>query len=107
MMIPIVGPFRSEAAVIIHHAHMGPLTPGAELLRCIDCEDNRLVAARVGTVFAVFELDHPYVVVSHDVVPSIRHDFLPEDSPWAFDVEGRAGRRPRQMQIEDCASTEM
>src|SRR6266851_5294286 len=107
MMIPIVGPFRSEAAVVIHHAHMGALAPGTELLRCIDCEDNRLVAARVATVFAVLELDHPYVVVSHDVVPSICHDFLPEDSPWAFDVESRAAHRSRQMQIEDCTSTEM
>src|ERR1700680_595027 len=81
MVIPIVGPFRLEAAVIIHHAHMGALAPHAELLRGIDCENDRLVATRVGTVFAILELDHPHVAVSHNIVPSPRHDLLPEDLP--------------------------
>jgi hypothetical protein len=52
MMIPIVGPFRSEAAAIIHHAHMDALATPAELLRGIHCEDHRL--SRV---------DHPHVVI--------------------------------------------
>jgi hypothetical protein len=71
MMIPIVGPFGSEVAVIIHHAHMGALAPRAKLLRDIDCEGNRLVAARAGTVFAILELDHPHVVVPYNIVSSI------------------------------------
>jgi hypothetical protein len=53
MMIPIVGPFGLEAA---HHAHMGALTPRTELLCGIDCEDDRLVATRAGTVFAISSL---------------------------------------------------
>ena len=79
MMIPIVGPFGLEAAVIIQHAHMGALAPCAELLCGIDCEDERLVATCAGTVFAIFELDHPHVVVPHNVVSSIRHDLLHEN----------------------------
>src|SRR5437899_5193826 len=101
MMIPIVGPFRSEAAVIVHHAHMGALAPRAKPLRGIDCEDDRLVAARVGTVFAIFELDHPHVVISHNIVPGIRHDSLPEDCPKAVDADGRT------IQIEDYANAKM
>jgi hypothetical protein len=79
MVIPIVGPFGSEAAVIIHNAHMGALASRAQLLRRIDCEDDRLVATRAGTVSAVLQLDHPHVAVSHNIVPGIRHDLLPED----------------------------
>jgi hypothetical protein len=73
MKIPIVGPFGLEAAVIIHHAHMGALTP-----RAVDCEDDRLVATRAGTVFAIFDLDHPHVLVAYNIVSSIRHDLLLE-----------------------------
>src|SRR5215469_1948116 len=79
MMIPIVPPFGLEAAVIIHHAHMGALAPRAELLCGIDCEDDRLVAARAGTVFAIFDLDHPHVLVAYNIVSSIRHDHLHEN----------------------------
>src|SRR5580700_240206 len=78
MMIPIVGPFGLEAAVIIHHAHMGALASCAELLCGIDCEDDRLVATRAGTVFAIFDLDHPHVLVAYNIVSSIRHDLLLE-----------------------------
>ena len=77
MMIQIVGPFRSEAAIIIHHADVGALPPRSEFLRGVDREDNGLVAARVRTGFAILELDHPHVAVAHNIVPSIRHDFSP------------------------------
>src|SRR6266487_5982429 len=79
MMIPIVGPFGLEAAVIIHHAHMGALAPRAELLCSIDCEGDGLVAARAGTVFTIFDLDHPHVLVAYNIVSSIRHDHLHEN----------------------------
>ena len=88
MMIPIVGPFGLEAAVIIHHAHMGALAPRAELLCGIDCEDDRLVAARAGTVFAIFDLDHPYVLVAYNIVSNIRHDHLHENWRRARTADG-------------------
>jgi hypothetical protein len=77
-MIPVVGPFASEAAVIIHHAYMGALAPHAELLRGADGEGDRRVAARAVTVLAIFYLDHPHVVVPYNIVSSIRHILLPE-----------------------------
>jgi hypothetical protein len=79
MMIPIVGPFGLEAAVIIHQTHMGALATPAELLCGIDCEYEGLVAACAGTEFAIFELDHPHVVVPYNIVSSIRHDLLHEN----------------------------
>jgi hypothetical protein len=79
MMIPIVGPFASEAAVIIHLAYMGALAPHAEFLRGADGEGDRLVATRAGTVFAIFDLDHPHVLVAYNIVSSIRHDLLLEN----------------------------
>jgi hypothetical protein len=78
MMILIVGPFASEAAVIIHLAYMGALAPHAELLRSAEGEGDGLVAARIVTVVAIFHLDHPHVVVSYNIVSSIRHILLPE-----------------------------
>jgi hypothetical protein len=69
MMIPIVGPFGLQAAVIIHHAHMSALAAQAELLCGIDCEDNRLVVGHAGTIVAI--LDHPHVVVAYNIVSSI------------------------------------
>src|SRR6266705_742330 len=88
MMIPIVGPFGLEAAVIIRHAHMGTLAPRAELLCGIDCEDDGLVAARAGTVFAIFDLDHPHVLVAYNIVSSIRHDHLHENLGRARTADG-------------------
>src|ERR1700719_1760205 len=95
MMVPIVGPFGLEAAVIIHHAHMGALAPCAELLCGIDCEDERLVAARAGTVFAILELDHPHLLVAYNVVSSIRHDLLLENLviPKTDDANCRSQKR--------------
>jgi hypothetical protein len=47
MMIPIVGQFASEAAIIIQLAYMSALAPHAELLRGADGEGDRPIAARV------------------------------------------------------------
>src|SRR6266513_1458595 len=57
----------------------GRTRPRSELLCGIDCEDDRLVAARAGTVFAIFDLDHPHVLVAYNIVSSIRHDHLHEN----------------------------
>src|SRR5947209_3230639 len=43
------------------------------------CRYEGLVAARAGTEFAIFELDHPHVVVPYNIVSSIRHDPLHEN----------------------------
>jgi hypothetical protein len=69
MMIPIAGPFASEAAVIIHLAYMSALAPHAELLRGAHREGDRLVTARAVTI----ELDPPHLVVTYDIVPGVRH----------------------------------
>ena len=70
-MIPMVGPFGLEAALIIHHAYVGALAPRGELLCGVDCEDDRLAAVRPATVIVTVGLDHPYVVVTYNVVSSV------------------------------------
>jgi hypothetical protein len=79
-VIPIVGPFGSEAAVIIHRAYMGALAPHAKLLRCADRQRNCPVAARAATMFAIFRLNHPDFMVPYNIVSDIRHILLPESS---------------------------
>jgi hypothetical protein len=74
MMVPIAGPFASEAAVIIHLAYMGALAPHAELLRGAHGKGDRLVTARAVTI----ELDPPHLVVTYDIVPGVRHVLLLE-----------------------------
>jgi hypothetical protein len=74
MMIPIASPFASEAAVIIHLAYMSALAPHAELLRGAHREGDRLVTARAVTI----QLDRPHLMVTYDIVPSVRHVLLLE-----------------------------
>jgi hypothetical protein len=77
-MSPIVGPFASEAAVIIHFAYVGALAPHTQPLRGAHGENERLVAARAPIGFAFFHIDHPHVAVPYNIVSSIRHILLPE-----------------------------
>jgi hypothetical protein len=79
-VIPVVGPFGSETAVIIHGAYMGALAPHAKLLRSADRQRDRPVAARAVTIFAIFRLNHPDVMVPYNIVSDIRHILLPESS---------------------------
>lgn len=72
-----VGPFWSNAAIIVHHANVDTLALPAELLRSVDREDHCLLTAAVWTQSVGFVIDHPRVVVSHNIVPRIRHDLLP------------------------------
>ena len=76
MMIPIASPFGSEAAVTVDHTDMGALALTAEFSGGIDREKHRLDIASLETTFFLFGIDHPDVVVSYDIVPSIRHSLL-------------------------------
>jgi hypothetical protein len=69
--ISIVAPFASQAAIIIEHAYVGPLSPHAKLLRSSDREKGRVAAVPILTVFSVLGLDHPHVVIPYDVVSTI------------------------------------
>ena len=44
-----VGPFWSNAAIIVHHANVDTLALPAELLRSVDREDHCLLTAAVWT----------------------------------------------------------
>jgi hypothetical protein len=79
-VISIVGPFGSEAAVIIHRAYMGALAPHAKLLRSADRQRDRPVAARAVTMLAIFHLNHPDVTIPYNVVSDMRHILLPKSS---------------------------
>ena len=76
--IPIVGPFESETAVIIHDAYMGTLTPHAKLLRSADRQRGRSAPARAVTMFAIFRLNHPDVMIPYNIVLDMRHILLPK-----------------------------
>jgi hypothetical protein len=78
-VIPIVGPFESETAVIIHHAYMGTLAAPAKLLRSADRQRGRSATARAVT-FAIFRLNHPDVMIPYNIVLDMRHILLPESS---------------------------
>jgi hypothetical protein len=56
ILILVVGPSTSEAAVIIHLADMGALPPHAQPLRGPDGDGNRLVVAPWLIGLAVFRL---------------------------------------------------
>jgi hypothetical protein len=74
--LSIVAPFASQAAITIEHTYVGALSPHPKLLRSSDREWDRLVAALVLTIFSIFELDHPHIVVPYDVILRRRHGFL-------------------------------
>src|SRR6516225_8295586 len=74
--ISVVAPFASQAAVIIEHAYVGTLSPHPELLRSSDSKRGRLLAAFVLTIFGIFKLHLPHIIVPYDVVSRIRNRFL-------------------------------
>ena len=64
-------PFWSKAAVIVHDANMGTLALLAEPLRGVDREVHCRLSAGARTQFANFVIDHPRVVVPHNIVACI------------------------------------
>src|SRR5260370_349681 len=72
-----VAPLRSELTVVAHHANVSALPLVPELAGGIEREAHRVVMTGIGAIMFVFELDHPSVVIPHDIVPSIRHGLLP------------------------------
>jgi len=75
-MAAAVAPFRSEPTVVAYHADVSTLTLIPEFAGGIEREAHRVVMAGIGAIVFIFELDHPPVVIHHDIIPGIRHGLL-------------------------------
>ena len=82
---------------------MGTLTPHAKFLRSADRQRGRSAPARAVTMFAIFRLNHPDVMIPYNIVLDMRHILLPKsprrlmldlncDARWDIVRRGRGSR---------------
>jgi len=76
MAVSIVGPSRSEPAVIVKRAYIRPLAPHAEHLCGTYCEAHCLIAAGGSCTFGRRALNDPHIAIAYDIVSAFRHDLL-------------------------------
>jgi len=81
--------------VVIHDADVGALAAHAELLRRTDREGDGRIAARDVAMFGLPELQHPNVVLPHDIISAVGHGLLLQRQP------------PRGLCLPNLATTSM